>query len=231
MNTKLVEAFRTIHMPQDCIQKIEEDLIRHNKSHSRCRRAYRPVAVSLCLIILLLCFSPTAVRALEAMFCSLSAGTAYVDKSFYYYNDGKHILEGHHKWESVCEAAAASSSASILSASLKEGKLYFTANEEKIDISQQISYEIPFTYIYTDQANITHYIAVGGDYSAETGLKYVGILEFLQYRPEEDTNSETTLSGWMGGYSENYCDSQGTAYPWVTEAFERLQIPFAPPGN
>ena len=44
----------------------------------------------------------------------------------------------------------------------KEGQLWFTANGENIDITEQVSEDRAFTYKYTDGQGITHYLIVGG---------------------------------------------------------------------
>lgn len=45
---------------------------------------------------------------------------------------------------------------------LVDGRVYFIANGEKLDITGQFSQEEPFTYIFTDRHLLTHYIAIGG---------------------------------------------------------------------
>lgn len=42
------------------------------------------------------------------------------------------------------------------------GRVVFSANGESFDITDRFSETEPFTYIYTDQYYITHYIAIGG---------------------------------------------------------------------
>lgn len=45
---------------------------------------------------------------------------------------------------------------------LVDGRVYFIANGEKLDITGRFSEEEPFTYIFTDRHLLTHYIAIGG---------------------------------------------------------------------
>ena len=116
-----------------------------------------------------------------------------------------------------------------LSVDAEAGKLYFTANEEKIDITNLISYDIPFTYTYTDKLGIIHHIVVGGEFSKEQGLKNVGSAEYLRYKAAMDAEPDSTDAGWMGGCITNYLNKHGEAYPWVTKGYEMLGIPLTPP--
>ena len=45
---------------------------------------------------------------------------------------------------------------------VEDGRVYFIANGEKVDITGRFSEEEPFTYIFTDSHLLTHYIAIGG---------------------------------------------------------------------
>ncbi len=82
-------------------------------------------------------------------------------------------------------------------------ELYYTGNGEKINITDRISAESPFTYEYIDEDGIRHYIAIGGDFDPEDETHWgtLGWSEWTQAPPYD-------YSSWVGGDG---------AYPWKEE--------------
>ena len=102
----------------------------------------------------------------------------------------------------------------------ERGRLYFIGDGEKLDITDLISRDTPFTYIIggTETAGRKTYIGVGGDYP-NFGYFYV-------YRDYEPGMNET--EGWLDGAGAGHWDNeQDQQYPWYTAAHEKLGSPYA----
>lgn len=233
MEYKLRSAFDMVQMSDSCIGKIEKAMTKKAARRSPSRRIKQAAAAAACLTVVLLAgTNPTVVQALERILKPFTQGTVYIDNRQYSYNDGNLMISGTHNWViDSREVLGETPDWQWLSAPIKEGKLFFTANGEMIDITDLISYDTPFTYIYTDDTGIIHYIAVGGEFTAQSGLGNVGKVEFLRYADAVEEDAEMIHAGWMGGYSDNYCDEQGQTYPWVIKAYEILGLPWSPPGD
>ena len=104
----------------------------------------------------------------------------------------------------------------------KDGRLYLTVKESRMDITDQTSMEVPFIYTYVDSQNVEHMLIIGGV------PENFGVSEF--YR-EKGENLES-WQGWIGGYSDNYFDNTTEeAYPWLANAWEKLNLPWPLPGG
>ena len=108
-----------------------------------------------------------------------------------------------------------------------DGRLYFTANGEHIDITDKISYEEPFIYIYTDEEQIIHYIAVGGVYDPDPAKTDHGWCEYFQNAPGTEPFNPLAEDGWIagGGQNEIDCDAE-KQYPWSVKALEEFDTPW-----
>lgn len=93
---------------------------------------------------------------------------------------------------------------------IRDGRVYFIANAENVDITDLISMETPYTYIYTDQKRITHYIAIGGTADC------LGWSEMLHKDWDE------LLTGYLGALDHNHQDEEGHVYEWWSKAQEIL---------
>lgn len=90
-----------------------------------------------------------------------------------------------------------------------DGRVYFTANGENLDITDQFSEEEPFTYIFTDSHLLTHYIAIGGT------PENPGYLEMIQM------NWSVGFGASCGGMGVNTWNNEADArYGWETRAKE-----------
>jgi len=108
-----------------------------------------------------------------------------------------------------------------LYAEARDGRLYFTANGENRDITDETSLEKPFIYTYVDGQNVEHCLIVGGT------PENFGIHEFFR---EAGVHSNSQ-DGWLGGYGTNYLDENDRAYPWLDAAWKELQLPWPLPGD
>lgn len=239
MDKKLFDAFDAVHMDDCCSENIRTAIENHTKHSLPSRKLWRFAAVaSACLILMLFAFTnPVIVQGVEETVIKLAQtvfgainrghGVTIVEEDYVYYNDGYMEIE-HFNGSS----ASGSTTSVILKhpswLKEKDGRLYFKANLEYIDITDLISMEIPFTYIY-DKNGITHYIAVGGDYDPEIGLDSIGHSEWLRSTAEmeEGAANGDLYAGWLGGRSDNHLDNDtGEEYAWFTAAKEELDIPW-----
>jgi len=99
------------------------------------------------------------------------------------------------------------------------GRLYFIGDGERLDITDLISIDTPFTYIIggTETAGRKTYIAVGGDYPS------FGYFEvFRDYEPDMGAHE-----GWGGGSGVGHWDNEADQeFPWFTKAKETLGTPY-----
>ena len=87
-----------------------------------------------------------------------------------------------------------------------DGRVYFTANGERLDITNQFSMEKPFTYVFTDRYYIVHYIAIGGT------PEDIGFYErrWKEWDP---------VHGYLSGFGRNSSDPEThELYGWYVSA-------------
>lgn len=84
-----------------------------------------------------------------------------------------------------------------------DGRVFFTANGEYLDITEEFSEEEPFTYIFTDRHFLIHYIAIGGTAENPGHLEMVytawdsGLTDFVSGGGINTWNKETEERyGW-----------------------------------
>ena len=108
-----------------------------------------------------------------------------------------------------------------------DGRLYFTANGEHIDITDKISYEEPFIYIYTDEEQIIHYLAVGGIFDPDPMKSDYGWCAYYQNAPGTEPFDPLGEDGWICGSGHNEIDCAANArYPWSVKALEEFDTPW-----
>lgn len=231
MEKKLKKAFAAVHMDDRCSKMIQTEMEKHKQAHTPAQKMRRiAAAAAACLIMMLFAFAnPVIVRGVEEAVKEIAETVrrTIIGKDYVYYNDGYIQIE------QINGSTAPSSTATL---KLKhpswlkesEGRLYFRANLEYMDITELISMEEPFTYIY-DKDGITHYLAVGGVYDPEIGLDSIGHAEWLRNTSEmeEGAANGDLHAGWLGGGSQNHLDNDtGEDYPWFAAAKETLGIPW-----
>ena len=95
-----------------------------------------------------------------------------------------------------------------------DGRVYFIANGENIDITDKFSPEEPFTYIYTDGKLITHYIAIG-DTPENTGFFEITQMSW-----------DNSYRGQIGGVGAKYWyrgEDDTWQCPWLLKARELFE--------
>lgn len=96
---------------------------------------------------------------------------------------------------------------------IAEGRMYFVVNDERIDITGQISKEKPFHYSYEDNEGYTHHWFIGLN---SDELESYGFAEFIK-----DSDGD-----WKGGYGHNHRVDDGEAQ-WFIMGKEDLKVPWS----
>lgn len=93
------------------------------------------------------------------------------------------------------------------------GRMYFIVNDERIDITGQVSTEKPFHYSYEDAEGYTHHWFIGLN---SDDMENYGFAEFIK-----DSNGD-----WKGGYGHNHRVDDGEAR-WFILGKEDLKVPWS----
>ena len=103
-------------------------------------------------------------------------------------------------------------------AEVRDGRLYFIANGEDIDITDLCSMDTAFIYVMQDRTGTLHYIFVGG---RPDNWGYGSIMK-------KPGNLRHPLGEWIGGGGHNHCgrESNWEPYGWYLDAKEKIGHPF-----
>lgn len=234
MNSKIQNFFDELHMSRDCEDRILEAMVLNYKPAKAKPNFVRITAAAACLmaVLLLLC-NPTAVSALENTIVSALKKFTQVkeDKTTlirYESTDGKFYAEDVYREDSYLLYGRGRNNLLKTPAWYVEqdDRVYFSGNGEWIDVTDRISMDTPFTYIYTDQGGIIHYITIGGVYDPDPALCNVGYAEWY-YDPDFVDDVHGTQGHWVGGYCDNYWDKNtDDDWPWLQKAKEEMGIPW-----
>lgn len=204
MKKEVVDAFDAVTMPEETARKILHAMEARSPGKGQSRITGRTVAAVAAMLTLILVISPTARAAVNDI----------VIKYFFPGSDITVYEETDENGEVVCITAVDTEAPAF--ARMVNGRLYFTGNGEKTDITDQITEEQPYFYTYQDDYGLTHYMAVG--YSGD--LENFGIYEFIREEPGE----------WITGTGRNFLDPETQArYPWVDTVWEKWDIPWPKP--
>ena len=206
MKEQVRDMFSEITMPEETEQKILTAVSRRRKKpQTPFVRSIATLAAVLALVILV---SPTARAAVEN----------WVVKYFFPGSDLT-IYEQTDESGNVTGIVGVVDTEAPPFARMVNGRLYFLGNNEKIDITEEITEEKPFFYTYVDDYGLTHAMAVG--YSGS--IDNYGIYEFIW----EDVDGQRD---WVTGSGRNFMNSETeTRYPWVDIVWEELDIPWPMP--
>ena len=187
----------------------------------------RFAAAAACLVLVAACIAVPVMAGATNMFDDFLA-KMIEDSEFDEIEEVKHLSSNHvvvKDKDGSTGSFSVAGPADFLEES--DGRLYFTANGEHIDITDKISYEEPFIYIYTDEEQIIHYIAVGGVYDPDPTKIGHGWQEYFQNAPGTEPFDPTSEDGWIGGHGHNHIDvDTETEYPWSVKALEEFDTPW-----
>ena len=198
--------FSEITMPEETEQKVLAAVSRRRKKPQT--PFVRSIATLAAVLTLVIFVSPTARAAVEN----------WVVKYFFPGSDLT-IYEQTDESGNVTGVVGVVDTEAPPFARMVNGRLYFLGNNEKIDITEDLTEEKPYFYTYVDDYGLTHAMAVG--YSGT--IENYGIYEFIW----EDVDGERD---WVTGSGRNFMNSETeTRYPWVDLVWEELDIPWPKP--
>lgn len=233
MKDTIRSEFDKISMPQDCGDRILTAM-HENKKRANVQHCFvRVTAAAACLIaVTLLLSGPTVVEALEhAVTSVLEVFTEKTDDGTvtvrYNSSDGKFQA-----WDEYDESGDQIISGGRNNLEItpewyvEQGdRVYFAGNGEWIDVTDLISMDTPFTYVYTDQGGIIHYICIGGACGPNPELWNVGYAEW--YYDPDHVDANGIVGHWIGGYADNYWDKEtDDDWPWLQKAKADMGIPW-----
>lgn len=232
MKDTIRSAFTEVTMPQTCEEQVR-DALRQNKMRAITRPNYvRILAAAGCLMaFILLLGSPTVVEALEnAINGALKKTVATQEETTvitYESPDGKFFDED--TYDSTGNLIIGHGRNNLLVTPEwyveQDDRVYFAGNGEFIDVTDLITLDTPFTYTYTDQGGIIHYICIGGVYDPDPVIWNVGYAEWF-YDPNYQ-HANGMQGNWIGGYCDNYWDKNtGTDWLWLQKAKQDMGIPW-----
>lgn len=228
MEQKLNQAFDALHMEECCMEKIEATMNTKSENRYSTRPAWNRIATAAaCLVLIAACITVPAMAGSMDIFDEFLAGMISRGEL----SEVEQVENFRSNFAAIKDENGYAGTLSLASPAdwLEEsdGRLYFTANGEHIDITDKISYEEPFIYIYTDEEQIIHYIAVGGVYDPDPAKTDHGWCEYFQDTPGSESYDPNAGDGWIGGYGHNEidCDTE-TNYPWSVKAMEEFDTPW-----
>ena len=203
MKEQVRDMFSEITMPEETEQKVLAAVSRQRKKpQTPFLRSIATLAAVLALVILV---SPTARAALEN----------WVVKYFFPGSDLT-IYEQTDESGHVTGIVGVVDTEAPPFARMVNGRLYFLGNNEKIDITEEITEEKPYFYTCEDERGYEIYYVVGYDSTIEN----FGTYEFIK----KD-------GAWLTGSGRNFLSTQaeGQAYPWVKVVWDTWDIPWPMP--
>ena len=206
MKKQVKEMFAQVTMPEETEKKIRSAMVTAGPAARK--PVGRRLATAAAVLLLVFFISPQARAAVEG----------WVVKYFVPGSDLT-VYEQTDASGNVIGIAASVDTEAPPFARIVNGRLYFLGNNEKIDITDEITEEKPYFYTYVDDYGLTHAMAVG--YSGT--LENYGIYEFIW----EDVDG---TRDWVTGTGRNFLSSETeTCYPWVDIVWAELDVPWPMP--
>ena len=205
MQNSVKEVYEQVRMPEECRRRIEQAMQSKKAGTLRTMTGYRRVsriAVALTAVLLFVLANGTVYAY---------TGSGIISRIVSFAGNAIFTKEIDENGNEVSSAAFNTSDATA-PAKFGEGHLWFTANGESIDITDQVSEDRAYIYDYRDGEGITHYLIVGGE--PET----FGYAEFLY--------DETKNPGWIGGYFTSGKVGETVNPDWLENAKKELNIPW-----
>lgn len=213
MEQKIHDLFESETMPQGCANRIEDALRRENASR-RIPRCLTAAAAVLALVMVLGSIPAIRAGALELYEQIIHTITPELANRY------GEVAEDHVVLFGGFHATSGNATGNDLEVfiyqeeeidycEVRDGRLYFTANGENIDITDLCSPEKAFVYAVTDKDGRVAYLAVGGtpyDYDQYTYYPDVSdtVAEFQTYTSSEDskpawvTDAQNQIREFMG---------------------------------
>lgn len=223
MERKLNDFFDGAIMPDDCVMRIEKALenqtIRPPRRTIPLRRALTIAAVLMCFCALTVCGigNLNEGKNLPTESITLSRWNAY-HKLFGLETRSREEIAAKEAqkeaWENR-QKQAKETTAPL--AEVRNGRLYFIACDENIDITDKCSPDQVFLYTYTDDLGFLHYIGIGGTPDSW------GCSEVMF----DTQNPDSPSGGWCGGSGSGHWDNlNDEPYGWYVQFKELTGHPW-----
>ena len=220
---KVIDFFDNEIMPDDCVRRIENALepqaVPTRRNVVRLRRILATAAILVCLSILTVSGIGLSRQGGNIPLESIQLST----RNAYHRLFG---LETRSRAELEAQKAQDEERAERLRIALKnpgplaevrDGRLYFIAHNEDIDITDLCSPDEVFLYTYTDEQGFLHYIGIGG-----TPERW-GCSEVMY----DTLNPYSPSGGWVGGSGSGHWDNQADEpYGWYVQFKELTGHPY-----
>lgn len=249
MEKRLMDAFDQVTMPEACAKKIEARLQTGPKTANRytakpmeaSRHGWlAPVAAVLVLVVALGVGLPRMQQTPEQL-AEVPEETTVpletVDVQEWEFEDGAvTAIKGKIPGQGNYATGSYDTGYLPIWLSEQDGRLSFIPEGikgDKVDITDLISTEEPYTYIYTDGDGIIHYMCVGMIHEGP----FVSIAESLGFGCwfRDAAEMEAALAegkddfhaGWITGYASGHWNSEtDTEFGWYTKAKDIMGIPW-----
>lgn len=223
MEKHLRESFENLTMPEDCEQRIARAMAEKQKKSVRpvWARALAAAAALALVMFIGVNFETVKVYAEEALEHIIHTLNPEETKPLgkvgedLYVSYGGLISYGGDEEDFDFASVKANDSDP---AEVRDGRLYFIANGENMDITDLCSMDTAYIYTLEDDTGILHYIIVGG---TPDNWGY-------QIFMKDPSCADGDPWGWIAGGGANGCgeDSDWEPYGWVVDAKERIDHPW-----
>lgn len=258
MEKQLVNAFDQVTMPDSCVKKIENSL--NPAPQATGRYTARPMAVSrhgwlapaaalLALVFMVglmggmntepeqLAEAPVETAApMETQAGTIQEGEITEGRTWEFEDGAVTVTKGHRPGQGGFSEGSYDTGHVPTWLIEQDGRLFFApegVRGMKDDITDLISMEEPYTYIYTDEDGIIRYLAVGMLHDGS----FVSIEESLGWACwfRNAAEMEAALAegkadfhaGWLTGYGRGHWNNEkDEAFGWYTKAKEIMEIPW-----
>lgn len=216
MEEKLTKAFDSLHMGEECSEKILFAMKAKKKPHFFTVRHLRTASAVFVLLLLISGLHPAVGNAVGDFTQAIQTFFAWKPDS----PDSAYSTD---------DTEPDNHTTGPVWLKERNGRVYFLANMENRDITESFSADTPFTYHY-EKDGVLHYIAIGGLYDPVIGLKSIGYAEWLRDsdKMNEGVAEGKLHAGWISGDSSfQYLDPDGLQYPvWYARAVVEMEIPW-----
>lgn len=218
MEQKINTYFASRTMPDECAHRIEARLTAPAKLSRPIGWVRTAAAAATVALVLLLCFFQRATTAFADFYdFIIHTQSPAVTQPLGRVDENTIVSYGGLVTHDPEDGASSGTFTPGLRepVTVEDGRLYFIANGEHIDITDLCSEEKAYVYVLQDNTGIRHYFAVGGnpeDYGYEIYI--------------QDPSKE--YGGWSGGASAGHrtAASDWKLRPWVYDAKEQIGHPW-----
>lgn len=249
MEKRLIEAFDQVTMPEACEQRIEarlrkkpETALRHVAAPvAEARGSWlAPVAAMLALVLAVGMILPRMQQAPEQLAEmpteELQEGDVVDGRVWEFEGGAVTVTKGERYRQGGFSEGSYDTAYMPTWLSEQDGRLFFIPEGikgDKMDITDLISTEEPYTYIYTDEDGIIHYLAVGMLHEGP----FVSIEESIGFACwfRDAAEMEAALAegkdnfhaGWITGYGSGHWNNEtDSEFGWYSKALETMDIPW-----